>query len=246
MKWGCGWVFAWRQLSNGVDKPKCNGKRLIPVWCDVGWGDDFMTTRADVQEIVWLGSRQRFAKVYWLPVCMVVDWLRSSCFNQTVRCSSRRVSCPQKVGFDLHPVPQRHKSSIQDYNYQCWRTGNCPTNAQPMFHWNSLDTTKHGYKLATSQSPTRTVKYSSRRVCCLQKPSKNPIMQPPKPNPSIQHHTREHWPAKCTATHMHSYQATIMRLPSHRAGKHPISTPQTAVKNPMNKIGQPPERKRPT
>lgn len=31
-----------------------------------------------------------------------------------------------------------------------------------------------------------------------------------------------------------------------RAGKHPINTPQTAVKNPMNKIGQPPERKRPT
>ena len=153
MKWGCGWVFAWRQLSNGVDKPKCNGKRLIPVWCDVGWGDDFMTTRADVQEIVWLGSRQRFAKVYWLPVCMVVDWLRSSCFNQTVRCSSRRVSCPQKVGFDLHPVPQRHKSSIQDYNYLCWRTRNCPTNAPTMFHWNSLDATKHGYQLATQPKP---------------------------------------------------------------------------------------------
>ena len=35
-------------------------------------------------------------------------------------------------------------------------------------------------------------------------------------------------------------RATIMRLPSHRAGKHPISTPQTAVKNPMNKNVQHP------
>ena len=44
--------LTWRQLSNGVDKPKSNGKWLIPALCDVGCGDDFMTTRADVQEIV--------------------------------------------------------------------------------------------------------------------------------------------------------------------------------------------------
>ena len=200
------------QLSNGVDMPKCNGKRLIPALCDVGCGDAFMTTRADVQEIVWLGSRQRFAKVYWLPVRMVAEWLRSlcpqhagltfeimvawhkssiqnttisadaleivrpmpepcfteihwlpvsmvakwlhsSCFKHALRCSSRRVSCPQKAEFDLHPVPQRHKSSIQDYNYQCWRTRNCQTNAWTMFHWNSLDTTEHGYKLSTQPKP---------------------------------------------------------------------------------------------
>ena len=38
-----------------------------------------MTTHADVQEIVQLGSRQRFAKVYWLPVLMVAEQLRSLC-----------------------------------------------------------------------------------------------------------------------------------------------------------------------
>lgn len=48
-------------------------------------------------------------------------------------------------------------------------------------------------------------------------------------------------------SHPHALMpATMKHPPSHRAGKHPISTPQTAVKNPMNKIGQPPERKRPT
>jgi len=62
-------------------------------------------------------------------------------------------------------------------------------------------------------------------------------------------HSTPHQQALTRKTHGHPHAlmpATMKQPPSHRAGKHPISTPQTAVKNPMNKIGQPPERKRPT
>lgn len=212
MKWGCGWGL----VEHCADKVslwvKYRGWISINVLWDANLAYKLTPTYADAQEIVWLGSRQRFAKVYWLPVRMVAEWLRSLCpqhagltfeimvawhkssiqnttisadaqeivqlmrelcfteihwtpvcmvakwlhssyFKHAVRCSSRRVRCPQRQGFDLRPTPQRHKLGIQDYNYQCWRTRNCLTNAWTMFHWNSLDASLHGYKLATQPKP---------------------------------------------------------------------------------------------
>lgn len=163
---------------------------------------------------------------------MVAEWLRSL--------------CPQHAGLTFEIMVVQHKSSIQFYNYQCWRTRNCSTNAQTMFHWNSLDTTKHGCKSATQPMPSK----------C------NRVFQPAGSLPAKAHlkhkqattktqpeHSTPHQQALTRKTHGHPHAlmpATMKQPPSHRAGKHPISTPQTAVKNPMNKIGQPPERKRPT
>ena len=117
-----------------------------------------------------------FTEIHWTPVCMGVDWLRSSCFKQTVRCSSRRVRLAQ--------IPT-------------WK----------------------------------------------------PSQQPPKPSPSIQHHTSEHWPAKRTATSMHSCQqqwnthpATVQGSTQSTPHKRQWKTPWTKSVNHLNASDQPNQR----
>lgn len=104
---------------------------------------------------------------------------------------------------------QRHRDISRAYKTTTTRA-DAQEIVQPMrelcfaeIHWTPPSM---GVNQPPSQRPTNAVRRSSQRVRLTQKPSKNPIMQPPKPSPSIQHHTRKYRPAKRTATHMHSCQ----------------------------------------
>ena len=193
--------------------------------CDVGCGDNVMTNHADAQEQVYLLPRAYFVKVYWTPVCMVAKQLRSWCFKHAVRCSSRRVCWRQTYRLKFEIAVVRHKSSIQNDNYQCWRTWSCLNNAQTMFHRNSLDATKHGCKLTTQTMPHKS----------------SQVFQPTGQLPASTHlktkqaHTKTQpkllmlYPQVSTyKTHGHPralMQATTKHLASPNAGRHPISTP---------------------
>lgn len=147
-----------------------------------------------------------FTEIHWTPLSMVAERLRSSCFNQTVRCSSRRVRLAQRQGL----VYTQHHSDINQAYKMTTIRADAQEIVQPMqrpcfteIHWTPPNM---GVNQPPSQCPAQTVRCSSRRVRCPQKPSKNPIMQPPKQNPSTGRHTRKYQPATNPATHMHSYQ----------------------------------------
>lgn len=125
---------------------------------------------------------------HWTPVRMVAKWLQSL--------------CPQHAGLTFEIVIVRHKSSIQNDNLMCWRTENCPTNAWTMFYRNSLDATKHGCKSATQPMFRKRSPVFQPAGSVSANAQLKPSRQPPKPNPSIQHHTRKYQPAKRTANHM--------------------------------------------
>lgn len=106
-----------------------------------------------------------------------------------------------------------------------------------------------GVNQPPSQCPANAVRCSSRRVRWRQTHSWKPIMQPPKPSPSIQHHTSKHWPAKRTATHMHSCQqqwsthpATVQGSTQSAPHKRQWKTPWTKSVNHPNASDQPNQR----
>lgn len=190
-----------------------------------------------------------FAEIHWTPLSMVVKRLRSSCFNQTVRCSSRRVRLAQRQGL----VYTQHHRDIS----QAYKTTTIRADAQeivpPMhnlcfvdFYWTPPSM---GVNQPPSQCSANAIGCSSRRVRCPQKPTWNTSRQPPKPSPSIQHHTSKHWPAKRTATHMHSCQqqwnthpATVQGSTQSAPHKRQWKTPWTKSVNHPNASDQPNQR----
>ena len=114
-----------------------------------------------------------FVDFHWTPPSMVVDWLRSSCFNQTVRCSSRRVRLAQRQGL---VYTQHHRDISQAYKTTTIRA-DAQEIVQPMhspcfteIHWTPPSM---GVNQPPSQCPAQTVRCSSRRVRLAQTHSSN-------------------------------------------------------------------------
>ena len=180
---------------------------------------------------------------------MVAKQLRSSCFKYAVRCSSRRVRLAQRQGL---VYTQRHRDISQAYKTTTTRA-DAQEIVPPMhnlcfaeIHWTSPSMVVNQ---PPSQCSANAVGCSSRRVSWRQKPTWKPSRQPPKPSPSIQHHTSEHWPAKRTATHRHSRRqqwntqpAPVQRSTQSAPHKSQWKTPWTKSVNHPNASDQPNQR----
>lgn len=115
-----------------------------------------------------------------------------------------------------------------------------------MFHWNSLDTTKHGCKSATQPMFRKCRQVFQPAGSLTPNAQLKPSRQPPKPSPSIQHHTRKYQPATNPATHMHSCQQQWNSHPAPVQGstqsaphKRQWKTPWTKSVNHPNASDQP-------
>ena len=153
-----------RCSSRRVSCPQRQGLVYTQHHSDINQAYKTTTIRADAQEIVYPMPKLCFVDFHWTPPSMVARRLRSSCFNQTVRCSSRRVSCPQRQGL----VYTQHHSDIN----QAYKTTTIRADAQeivyPMpklcfvdFHWTPPSM---GVNQPPSQCSANAIGYSSRRV----------------------------------------------------------------------------------
>lgn len=191
-----------------------------------------------------------FVDFHWTPPSMVVDWLRSSCFNQTVRCSSRRVRLAQRQGL---VYTQHHRDISQAYKTTTIRA-DAQEIVQPMhspcfteIHWTPPSM---GVNQPPSQCPAQTVRCSSRRVRWRQTHSWNRAGNHRNPARAFNTTPASTDPQNARPpTHMHSCQqqwnshpATVQGSTQSAPHKRQWKTPWTKSVNHPNASDQPNQR----